>query len=167
MRRIAFPVRWLVMKMPRREFLGAIPVSSLTAGCIADYSASRMLDIWEVEGKQSDSTWVANVTARTRNNLEPGGFHDVRVICYSESNEPLCSEKVGNLSIGTDSEQRTVSLECGTRPHAIHIIAKETPCDENTYINFRRFNESKEVWQSETRKCGSHMALVELSETTP
>jgi hypothetical protein len=143
------------MNSTRRSILQRIgfPVLTAVSGCVADYPPSRVLDIWEIESSRTNSTRVLNVTVRARNNLEPGGFHNVRVVGYSKSNKRVCSKKVGDLSVGTESSQRTVSLECSVRPHIVGLIAEETPCEENTHIEFREYNTSKEIWEPKSRKC--------------
>lgn len=146
------------MKILRRSLLGwaGLPLGMAISGCVADYPAGRVLDVWNIEASQSNSSVTLNVTVRARNNLEPGGFHNVEVVGFSKSGDSICSEYVGDLAVGVESSQQTIALECSTRPHIVGIVADETPCDENTYIEFRGYNASNNVWKLMEWRCGEN-----------
>lgn len=153
-----------VLRLTRREVLLASSMSglSLLTGCQGDYAPGRELFIQDIESTQTESRWSFSITVTSNDNTEHGGFSNVRLVGYSEEGDAVCEERVGDMTDGSMTVRKSVTLECDSFPHVIAPEAESSPCTESTYIDVRIYDGAADTWTSHEWECGE--SIPELVE---
>lgn len=117
--------------------IGVAGALTLT-GCYgaSDYPRHRDLSFDGIRVVSSDPTGsVVRVTPEMSwagDSKDWATFHDVRLIGYSDSNEVVCQERLGNM-VGR-GPMEPIQLTCSEPPVMLTYAADESPCEEDTLI---------------------------------
>lgn len=141
----------------RRRLLFYPPIIAISTGCIEMESVSlpevKRLEIYISSVDESESKWIAELEVKNQTNLEgvKGTFHDVELVGYSENQQTVCRESIGNIQ---PYESKNVRVSCVNSPTVITCTAKESICNKNVEIEeISRSQEDDTVWNTDTRKC--------------
>lgn len=129
-----------------------LPLAVVLGGCQGDYPSSRVIDFKDVEVQETESGWTVETTVRTRDNTGRG-FHNVTIVGRTQGGQVVCREEIGDTSVDGDQSEVPVTLTCSERPTSIVPVTDESPCEENTYINERVYDEESETWREEEIPC--------------
>ena len=120
--------------------------------CQGDFPSSRVIDFKDVKIRQTESSWFVETTVRTQDNTDRG-FHNVTIVGRTEDGEAVCRQGIGNMSIDDDQSEISVTLDCSKRPASIVPLTDESPCEENTHINKRVYDDKSNAWKEEEVEC--------------
>lgn len=129
-----------------------LPFVAVLGGCQGDFPSSLVIDFKDVEVQQTGSDWTVETTIRTRDNTGRG-FHNVTIVGRTEGGQVVCREEIGDMSVDDDQSEVPVTLDCSERPTSIVPVTDESPCEENTYINKRVYDDESDTWKEEEIPC--------------
>ena len=144
----------MMMPITRRTILRscALPFIATLGGCQGDFPDSRVIDFKDIEVTQLESTWSVKTTVRTRDNTDRG-FHNVTIVGRTEGGEVVCRKAIGDMSVDDGQSEISVTLDCSKRPASIVPLTDESPCEENTHINKRVYDDKSNAWKEEEVEC--------------
>lgn len=142
--------------LTRRTVLRLCSLSLLAvlSGCQGDFPSSRVLDLKNVTVNESGSDWEIETTVRSRDNTDRG-FRNVTIVGLTEGEDVVCRKAVGDMSIEEYQSEVTVMMSCSEFPTSIVPLTDESPCEENTYIDKRVYDDESDTWEEQEVECGT------------
>lgn len=143
--------------IPRRTLLTTLGSGLLVpiTGCQGDFPSSKRLGmhVHSVERKGEEWTLEVTVFNDTTVDSHSADFHDVELFVYSPKRELLRAEPVGTVPYTQGiNEGVRLTTTCDRTPYLLALRAKESPCDEETRIQFRYYV-GDGFWEPDYRNC--------------
>lgn len=140
--------------LTRRTVLRLCSLSPLAvlSGCQGDFPSSRVLDLKDVTANESESGWEIQTAVRSRDNTDRG-FRNVTIVGRAKGGEVVCQEAVGDMSIDEDQSEVAVRMTCSEFLASIVPLTDESPCEENTYIDKRVYDDESDTWEEQEVEC--------------